>query len=410
MSAVESTTLSQGADDPAAEDNGRNSARDVGAPLPGRKAAPPDQSALPAQRRWQWGIVALRVFVLVLAGGLVLLFATNWNAWVGSAANQRTDNAFLQADTTPLSAKVSGYVRRVAVGDFQEVRAGDLLVQIEDDDYRAQVAQAEANGQVAVAAIANIENQKLLQQTLIRQVEATVAATESDVWRYRRESDRQQSLLANSFASKQVADQATNAFQRAQATLELNRAQRDQQHQQLSVLETQKTQAQSTLRAQQEAALDLARINLGHTRIVAPVDGMVGQRQVKPGQYVGVGTQVISIVPLPHVWVVANYKETQMTRIRTGQPATVTIDAFPHVVLKGHVESWSPATGSQFSLLPADNATGNFTKVVQRIPVKIVLDPDGPVMKLLRPGMSVIATIDTREAKGESTGAMVESP
>jgi membrane fusion protein (multidrug efflux system) len=344
-----------------------------------------------------------------MAGGLVLLFATNWNAWVGSAANQRTDNAFLQADVTPLAARVSGYIRRVAISDFQEVRAGDLLVEIEDDDYRAQVAQAEANVQVAVAAIANIENQKLLQQTLIRQAEATIAATESDVWRYRRDSDRQQTLMASNFASAQVADTAMNAFQRAQATLDLNHAQRDQQHQQLSVLETQEAQAQSTLRAQQ-AVLDLARINLGHTRIVAPVDGMVGQRQVKPGQYVGVGTQIISIVPLPHVWVVANYKETQMTRIRSGQPATVTVDAFPDAVLKGHVESWSPATGSQFSLLPADNATGNFTKVVQRIPVKIVLELDGPVMKLLRPGMSVIATIDTRATKEGNTGATVGSP
>lgn len=401
--------LSQGAGGSAAEDDGRNSAREVGAPLPGQQAAPPGQPALPALRRWRWGSIALRTFVLGLAGGLVVLFATNWNAWVGSAARQTTDNAYLQADLTPLAAKVNGYIRRVAVGDFQEVKAGDLLVQLEDDDYRAQVAQAEANVQVAVAAIANIENQKRLQQALIRQAEATIAATESDVWRYRRDSGRQQALLGNSFASAQVADQAMNAYQRAQATLDLNHAQLDQQHQQLSVLDTQETQAQATLRAQQ-AALDLARINLGHTRIVAPVDGMVGQRQVKPGQYVGVGTQVISLVPLPHVWVVANYKETQMTRVRTGQPATVTVDAFPGVVLKGHVESWSPATGSQFSLLPADNATGNFTKVVQRIPVKIVLELDGPVMKLLRPGMSVITTIDTRAAKEGNTGATAGSP
>ena len=160
------------------------------------------------------------------------------------------------------------------------------------------------------------------------------------------------------------------------------------------MLDSQEQQAKAALKAQQ-AARDLANIVLGYTRITAPVDGMVSERQVRPGQYVSVGTQVISLVPLPNVWVVANYKETQMTRIRLGQPARVTVDAFPGVVLRGHVDSWSPASGAQFSLLPPDNATGNFTKVVQRIPVKIVLDRDPLLGDLLRPGMSVIATIDT---------------
>ena len=163
------------------------------------------------------------------------------------------------------------------------------------------------------------------------------------------------------------------------------------------MLDSQRTQAQATLKAQQ-AARDLARINFGYTRIVAPVDGMVGQRQVRPGQYVNVGTEVISVVPLPNVWVVANYKETQMNRVRLGQRASVTVDAFPSVVLRGHVDSWSPASGAQFSLLPPDNATGNFTKVVQRIPVKIALDPGGPLAGKLRPGMSAVATIVTEGA------------
>jgi biotin carboxyl carrier protein len=176
--------------------------------------------------------------------------------------------------------------------------------------------------------------------------------------------------------------------------VDLNRAQLQQQRQQVNVLDSQIKQAQATLKAQQ-AARDLAQINLGYTRITAPVDGMVGQRQVRPGQYVSLGTQVISLVPLPKVWVIANYKETQMTRIRVGQAARVTVDTFPGAILRGHVDSWSPASGAQFSLLPPDNATGNFTKVVQRIPVKIVLDPDPAIDDLLRPGMSVIATIDT---------------
>jgi membrane fusion protein (multidrug efflux system) len=374
-----------------------------GPEVEGAQAAVPRPSvartpaASPAAPRHRWGPLALRLVVLALAAGLVFLFTVDWDAWIGSATMQSINDAYLESDITPLAAKVGGYVRFVAVKDFQRVKAGDLLVEIEDDDYRAQVDQSEANVEASTAAIANVDNQRTLQQTLIRQAEATIAATESDVWRYGRDSQRYQSLLATDVISHQAAEQAMNSYKRATATLDLNRAQLDQQRLQLKVLDTQEQQAQATLKAQQ-AALALARISLTYTRIVAPVDGMVGGRQVKPGQYVGVGTQVISIVPLPDVWVVANYKETQMTRVRVGQPATVTIDSFPGVVLKGHVDSWSPATGSRFSLLPPDNATGNFTKVVQRIPVKLVLQHDNSVIDLLRPGMSVIATIDTSGA------------
>ena len=251
-----------------------------------------------------------------------------------------------------------------------------VLVQIVDDDYRAQLDQAQANVSGAQAAIAIIEQQKRLQDALINQAEAMIAATQADLTRYHLETVRQQALLATRIAgTAQLTEQAVDNEQHAAATLALNHAQLDQQRQQSNVLDSQETQARATLKAQQ-AAYDLAAINLGYTRITAPVDGMVGQRQVQNGQYLSVGTQVFTIVPLPHVWVVANYKETQMTRVRLGQPASVTVDAFPGAVLHGHVDSWSPASGAQFSLLPPDNATGNFTKVVQRIPVKIVLDPD----------------------------------
>jgi membrane fusion protein (multidrug efflux system) len=286
-------------------------------------------------------------------------------------------------------------VRQVPIGDFQTVKGGDLLVQLEDNDYRAELAQKQADVDAARAAINNIEQQKLLQQAAIQQVEATMLGSEADVTRYHLEAVRQQALLAQGLAgTRQLVEQAVDNEKRADATLDLNRAQLTQQHQQLNVLDSQVEQARATL-ASQQAACDLAAINLGYTRIVAPVDGMVGQRQVRAGQYVSTGTQVISIVPLPHVWVIANYKETQMTRIRVSQPARVTVDAFPGNVLHGHVDSWSPASGAEFSLLPPDNATGNFTKVVQRIPVKIVLDPDPKLASLLRPGMSVIASIDT---------------
>jgi membrane fusion protein (multidrug efflux system) len=321
--------------------------------------------------------------------------AADWNLWVGSAILQTTDDAYLQSDLTPLAAKSPGYVRSVPVQDFQKVKAGDLLVEIVDDDYRAQLDQTQANVETAESAIENIEQQKVVQQALVQQAEATIEATQAGLTRYHLEAVRQQKLLATRYAgTEQLVEQAVDNEKHTEATLSLNRAQLAQQRQQLNVLDIQEKQAKATLKAQR-AARDLAKIALGYTRITAPVDGMVSERLVRPGQYVSVGTQVISLVPLPNVWVVANYKETQMTRIRLGQPARVTVDAFPGVVLRGHVDSWSPASGAQFSLLPPDNATGNFTKVVQRIPVKIELDRDPSLGDLLRPGMSVIATIDT---------------
>jgi membrane fusion protein (multidrug efflux system) len=342
-----------------------------------------------------WRETGVRAFILLLAAALVVLVAREWNWWIGSSVQQSTDDAYLQADMTPLAAKSPGYVRRVLVQDFQRVKAGDLLVEIVDDDYRAQVDQAQASVMAAHAAIENIEEQKRLQSALIKQAEATIQASEADLTRYHLEAVRQQTLLAKSTAgTPQLTEQAVANEKRAQATLDLSRAQLEQQRQQLNVLDSQRKQADAVLAAQ-EAAHKLAAINLGYTRITAPADGMVSQRLVRPGQYVSVGTQVITVVPLPRVWVIANYKETQMTRIRVGQQARATVDAFPGKVLRGHVDSWSPASGAQFSLLPPDNATGNFTKVVQRIPVKIVLDTDPELNDLLRPGMSVIATIDT---------------
>jgi membrane fusion protein, multidrug efflux system len=345
---------------------------------------------------------AIRLFILALIAGLVVVVAREWDWWVGASTLQSTDDAYLRADTTPLAAKVPGYVKAVHVQDFQRVRGGDILVEIVDDDYRAQVDQAEANVVAAEAAINNITQQKQLQETLIKQAEAEIQASEADVTRYHLEAVRQETLLSKSYAgTPQLTEQAVDNEKRANATLALNRAKLDQQRQQINVLDSQKAQASAALEGQ-KAARDLAKINLGYTRIAAPADGMVSERRVRPGQYLSVGTQVNSLVPLPNVWVVANYKETQMTNIRVGQKARVTVDAFPGAVLHGHVDSWSPASGAEFALLPPDNATGNFTKVVQRIPVKIVLEPDPSLADLLRPGMSVIATIDTSSKPPEA--------
>jgi len=189
-------------------------------------------------------------------------------------------------------------------------------------------------------------------------------------------------------------EQADAAAKRFAATLQRNQAEVDAQRRQLAVLDTQETQLRADAKAKR-AALDLANINLGYTRIPAPVDGEVSERGVRTGQYAHAGTQVIAVVPLANVWVVANYKETQLTHVAIGQRAEIRVDTFQGIVIHAHVDSISPASGAQFSLLPPDNATGNFTKVVQRIPVKLRLDPDNPLKGHLRPGMSVIATILT---------------
>ncbi|TWB45923.1 HlyD family secretion protein [Nitrospirillum pindoramense] len=338
---------------------------------------------------------------LALGGAIVLvwLVAGHWDRWVGDARHQSSSDAYVTGDLTPLSAKISGYVQTVAVDDFQTVHKGDLIAQIEPSDYRAQADLAEAGLTAAQAALANLANQREVQRALIQQAQASIAAADADVTRTRLEAARQRDLLRTGIAGTgQKVEQADADAAKALAQSQLATAQLAQQKAQLASLDVQERQLTAQVREGQ-AQLDLARNNLAYTRIVAPADGMVGQRQVRPGQFVNVGTQIIGVMALPRVWVVANYKETQMTHVRVGDRATVTVDAFPDLVLHGHVESWSPGTGSVFTLLPPDNATGNFTKVVQRVPVKIVLDPVPALGTLVRPGMSVVSTIDVDDSK-----------
>jgi membrane fusion protein (multidrug efflux system) len=311
-----------------------------------------------------WFFPALRVLLVIAAGFLAWYVAGHWNRWTGAARYETTDDAYTAGDVTPLAAKVSGYVETVGVTDYQTVRKGDLIVEIDAADYRAQLLQAEANLAAAQANLANLANQKDVQRALIRQAEATIEATQADRQRYDLEAKRQRDLLQTRLAgTEQLVEQADANKKRAEAQLQLNNAQLDQQNALLASLDVQQHQLEAQVRSA-EAELTLAANNLGYTRILSPADGLVGQRQVRPGQFVNVGTQVISVVPLPRIWVIANYKETQMTNVRLGDPARVTVDAFPDLALTGHVDSWSPGTGSTFALLPPDNATGNFTKVV----------------------------------------------
>jgi len=373
-------------------------ARETASPLSPQAAAravvspvPPPAAARPA-RRWLRPLVGIGI--VAIATSTAVLFTAQWDSWVGSRIDQTTDDAYVKGDLTPLSAKIEGYVSKVAVGDYQSVRSGDLLVEIEDDDYRARVAQAEADLAGAEAAIENLKAHKAEQHSQIDQAKSAIAATQADVDRTKLEAKRQGALLASSYGTQQKVEQAVADEKRFEATLASNQAELESERRQMAVLDTQESQLRAEMKAKR-AQLDLANITLGYTRIAAPVDGMVGERGVRAGQYVRPGAQVISVVPLDTVWVVANYKETQLTRVAVGQRASITIDTFPGVTIWGHVDSIAPASGSQFTLLPPDNATGNFTKVVQRIPVKIVLDPGNALAGKLRPGMSVIATIHT---------------
>ena len=364
--------------------------------------SPPPDLAGP-QRRHRLREILLRLAILAVAGVIVALFVTQWNRWVGDRAREVTDDAYIHADITPLSAQVGGDIRRVAVNDFQRVKKGDLLVEIDDADYKARVAQAAAALAQAEATIGNIKARKATQKAQVAAASAAITATEADVVRTRDEAVRQRALLASDFGTPQKTEQADADAQRFAATLRRDQDALDAQRGQQAVLDTEESELRAELKAKQ-AALDLAEISLGYTRIVAPVDGEVSQRGVQAGQYVHAGTQVISVVPLGDVWVVANYKETQLTHVAIGQNAEIRVDTFPGVVLAAHVDSIAPASGSQFSLLPPDNATGNFTKVVQRIPVKLRLDRGDRLIGRLRPGMSVTATILTA-SKADSKAA-----
>jgi len=344
--------------------------------------APPD---------WLW-----RTIVFLLALGALILITTRWNRWESNAHIQTTDDAYLQSDLTPIAAKVAGYVRSMPVQDFERVHAGQLLVQLVDDDYRATVNQLTASVAAASAQIETLKAQRALQDANIDAAKATIAATTANVEQNARDLTRQHRLLETGSSSTEAAEKLQTTRAQLEAQLAQNRAQEAAAARQLQVLAAQESQAQATLAAQ-TASLEIAKINLGYTSIVAPQDGVIGQRQVKPGQFVPVGGQVTSLTPLPNVWVIANYKETQLTHMGVGQKAGIKVDTFPGHTLKGHVLAFAPGSGQQFSLLPPDNATGNFTKVVQRVAVKIAIDDAAGLAERLRPGMSVVATVETRE-------------
>lgn len=375
----------------------------------------------PPPGRPKWQRYATPTLVVLLTAALVATITWKWNAWEGGKIDQVTDDAYVRGDLTPLSTKVAGIVSDVKVSDFQHVRKGELLVELEDTDYHAQVRQAAAAVEAAQAAIENNRRQRELQDARIARAFAGIdqanaqivaaqhsrEAVEADVVRTQKERWRQEALLQTASSTPQKVEQATADERRLAAQSAAREADLEQSKTVLhgnelaaeaekrtkAVLQSQEAQLIADLHAK-EAALAIAQVNLGYTKIAAPADGRVGERQVRPGQLVSPGTQIITFVSNTK-WVQANYRETQLTHVKVGDAAELLIDQYPGKVFSGKVLEIAPASGSQFALLPPDNATGNFTKVVQRIPVKIAFD-DSSLAATLRPGLSVIAAVRTR--------------
>jgi membrane fusion protein (multidrug efflux system) len=307
---------------------------------------------------------------------------------------ESTDDAYVKADSTIIAPKVSGYIAQVLVGDNEKVRAGQVLARIDDRDFKAALDQARADVAAADASVRNLDAQIALQQPIIEQGIADVAASEANLKFAQEERARYDDLMKTGSGTIQRAQQTDAALRASSAQLQHAKSGLMAAQRKVDVLTTERAKAVAQLE-RARAVEEQATLNLSYTEIIAPVDGTVGARSLRVGQLVQAGTQLMAVVPLDAVYVVANFKETQLTHVRAGQPVGIRIDSFRGKALHGHVDSLSPASGLEFALLPPDNATGNFTKIVQRVPVKIVLD-DHRLTGLLRPGMSAVPTVNTK--------------
>lgn len=339
----------------------------------------------------------LRPVLLAAAAIAALAGAASYGHyyWTTGRFLVSTDDAYLQADNVLISPKVSGYISEVLVGDNQPVKAGQVLARIDDRDYRTALASARANVAAAEADIDNLGQQIAEQRLAVTEASATVDADRAAVTFAGEDFQRYASLSRNGAGTVQSAQKASSDIREKQAILDHDIAAVAAASRQVDVLTSQLAKARATL-ALQQAGLAQAELNVGYTTIVSPTDGTVGARSLRVGQYVQAGTQLMAVVPLRAVYVTANYKETQLTDVHAGQPVTIDVDTFPGATVQGVVNSIAPASGQEFALLPPDNATGNFTKIVQRVPVKIMIAPNDPLIGRLRPGMSVEPTIDTR--------------
>ncbi len=349
--------------------------------------------------------------LLTIALSLALVLAILWGVHYFTSGRfiVSTDDAYVQAHSTIVASRVSGYVSAVLVDDDQPVRAGQVLARIDDRDFRAALDQARADVQAAQAEVDDLQAQLAQQDTLIARARASVSASNAAVDLAHLNRVRYRKMASIGFGSQQQSQEADAQARERSADLARDQASFATAQQQVHVLRAKLAQTQA-LEERSQAIERQAALNLGYTTIIAPIDGVVAARTVRLGQYVQAGTQLTALVPLAEVYVVANFKETQLTRVRVGEPVRLRVDTFPGAHLRGCVDSVAPASGLEFSLLPPDNATGNFTKIVQRIPVKIVLDSRQTLIGSLRPGMSVEASIDTRPGGDSAAAAACSTP
>jgi membrane fusion protein (multidrug efflux system) len=336
--------------------------------------------------------------VLAAAGAIALLVIASFYGdyyWTTGRFLVSTDDAYVQAHSVLISPKISGYISEVPVDDNQSVKAGEVLGRIDPRDYQTALDQARANVAAAQASINTLTQQIAQQKLVVEQDRQQVVSDQAALVFSQQDFQRYTQLAKTGYGTVQRAQQAQADITERQAALRHDTTVVAAAEKQIDVFEGQLAQANATL-AQQQAMEHQAELNLSYTTITAPVDGTVGVRTLRVGEYVQAGTQLMAIAPLQAVYVVANYKETQLTDVQPGQAVTIDIDTFPGTTVHGHVDSLAPASGQEFALLPPDNATGNFTKIVQRIPVKIDIDKNDPLLGRLRPGMSVEPTIDTR--------------
>ena len=322
-------------------------------------------------------------------GGLGWQWATEWRHL------ESTDDAYVEGDITGIASRVAGHVVEVAATDNRPVAKGEVLVRIDDRDWRAKADEARALVVARTAQWAQLEDRVAVQEAMAQQASASISAAQADVRRTKLDFERTSKLIRDDYVSRQRFDLNAADAAKAEAGLRGSGAQLTAARRQMSVIEHDRGIAAAQVE-QARALLALAETDLDATVLRAPVDGVVGNRGVRVGQYVRPGQYLLSVVPLAGVWVDANFKETQLARIRPGQPVRIEVDAFAGQVVTGKVDSFAPASGAKFSLLPPENATGNFTKVVQRVPVRIVVSPDNPLAGQLRPGLSVVVKVDTR--------------
>ena len=356
-----------------------------------------DEPAAPATAPRRKSALRKGVLSMALVAGAGYGFHFGHHYWTVGRFIETTDNAYVKADYTTVAPKVAGYVKDVLVDDNEVVKAGQVLARIDDRDFQVVLSQALAELKASEAAITNIDAQIALQQSVIGQAEASVDASNASLVFAKSEAKRDTQLSSTGAGTQSRAEQSRSLMDQAIAAVQRDQAALIAAQDKVPVLRSQRDHA-AAQRDRAAAAVQQAELNLSYTNIVAAVDGTLGARSIRVGQYVTAGTQLMAVVPLHSVYVVANFKETQLTYVRPGQPVNIEVDGFPGLEVKGHVDSVSPASGLEFSLLPPDNATGNFTKIVQRIPVKIIIDDEARAAQL-RSGMSVVPKINTRLAR-----------